>query len=85
MSFTCAESQPGTGVAKGQAIFSAAVPGSPFTASMLRDVEGGRPVEADHMLGDLLKRSKGADTPVLRAAYIHLKAYEARRAREGKA
>src|SRR5260370_11535362 len=35
--------------------------GSPFPASMLRDVEGGRPLAGDHMLGDLLKR--GGDTP----------------------
>ena len=49
---------------------------------MLRDVEGGRPIEADHMLGDLLKRSGQANGfPVLRLAYAHLKAYEARRAR----
>ncbi|MGQ3302202.1 2-dehydropantoate 2-reductase [Reyranella sp.] len=56
--------------------------GSPFTASMLRDVESGRPVEVDHMFGDLLKRSGTADgLPMLRLAYAHLKAYEARRAR----
>ena len=60
--------------------------GSPFTASMLRDIEGGRPIEADHVLGDLLKR--GGDRlggyPLLGIAYAHLKAYEARRARETK-
>lgn len=55
--------------------------GSPFTASMLRDVEGNRPVEADHVLGDLLKRGKEGRYPVLTAAYTHLKSYEARRAR----
>ena len=55
--------------------------GSPFTASMLRDVEGNRAVEADHVLGDLLKRGKDGRYPVLTAAYAHLKAYEARRAR----
>lgn len=57
--------------------------GSPFTASMLRDVENGRPIEADHMLGDLLKRGGKQDGfPMLRLAYAHLKAYEARRARQ---
>lgn len=56
--------------------------GSPFTASMLRDVEGGRAIEADHMLGDLLKRSGRTDGfPMLRLAHAHLKAYEARRVR----
>lgn len=57
--------------------------GSPFTASMLRDVEARRPIEADHVVGDLLKRSGGTDGyPMLKLAYAHLKAYEARRSRE---
>lgn len=56
--------------------------GSPFTASMLRDVENGRAIEADHVLGDLLKRGAGKPTPMLSLAYAHLKAYEARRARQ---
>jgi 2-dehydropantoate 2-reductase len=60
--------------------------GSAFTASMLRDVEGGRPIEADHMLGDLLKRGgeRLGGYPLLGIAYAHLKAYEARRVREGR-
>lgn len=59
-------------------------PGSEFVASMLRDIERGAPVEADHIVGDLLRRkSAGADkNSILRIAYAHLKAYEARRARE---
>ena len=59
-------------------------PGSEFVASMLRDIERGAPVEADHIVGDLLRRkSPGADkNSILRIAYAHLKAYEARRARE---
>jgi 2-dehydropantoate 2-reductase len=65
---------------RGKTMLTAA--GSPFTASMLRDVESGRAVEADHMLGDLLKRGGETDGfPMLRLAYAHLKAYEARRAR----
>ncbi len=59
--------------------------GSPMTASMFRDVKAGFPVEADHVIGDLLKRAKGGDYPMLAIAYAHLKTYEARRAREGKA
>ena len=56
--------------------------GSPLTASMLRDMERGGAVEADHVLGDLLARSPpGAPAlSILRVAYLHLKAYEARRA-----
>ena len=55
--------------------------GSTFTASMLRDMERNRPVEADHILGDLLRRAQG-DRPRLQIAYTHLKAYEARRKSE---
>ncbi|WP_422018338.1 ketopantoate reductase C-terminal domain-containing protein [Reyranella sp.] len=56
--------------------------GSPFTASMLRDIEAGRPIEADDMLGDLLNRSGRMDGfPMLPLAHTHLKAYEARRVR----
>jgi 2-dehydropantoate 2-reductase len=59
-------------------------PGSPATASMLRDVENGNPVEADHVLGDLVARGAeaGVQTPLLRTAYCHLKAYEERCTRE---
>jgi 2-dehydropantoate 2-reductase len=59
--------------------------GSPLTASMLRDVEGNAPVEADHIVGDLLRRSSvhenSGDRSMLATAYTHLKAYETRRAR----
>jgi 2-dehydropantoate 2-reductase len=59
-------------------------PGSTFAASMLRDVERGAPTEADHILGDLIRRGGGGpnDFPLLRIAYAHLRAYEARRKRE---
>jgi 2-dehydropantoate 2-reductase len=52
--------------------------GSPMTASMFRDVKAGLPVEADHVIGDLIARADAAKIPVpkLRTAYIHLKAYE---------
>lgn len=55
--------------------------GSTLSASMLRDLEQGSAVEADHVLGDLLARgaSAGLELPVLRLAYTHLKAYEERR------
>ena len=56
--------------------------GSPITASMLKDMERGAAVEADHVVGDLLMRSKQdpGQLSLLRVAYVHLKAYEARRA-----
>ena len=64
-----------------------ATPRSPLTASMLRDIERGAPIEADHVLGDLLRRAdeqkagRAGNTSILRTAYTHLKVYEARRAR----
>jgi 2-dehydropantoate 2-reductase len=55
--------------------------GSPMTASMFRDIRAGAPVEADHVIGDLVARGDAAKVPVpkLRTAYIHLKAYEKQR------
>ncbi len=56
--------------------------GSPFTASMLRDIERGARTEADHILGDLLARKRDESAPILQLAHAHLRAYEARRQRE---
>jgi 2-dehydropantoate 2-reductase len=61
-------------------------PASTLAASMLRDIEHNAPIEADHIIGDLLARgvrhgiSKNGRS-LLSIAYTHLKAYEARRAR----
>jgi 2-dehydropantoate 2-reductase len=57
------------------------VEGSPMTASMYRDIKAGAPVEADHVIGDLIVRADAARVPVpkLRVAYTHLKAYEKQR------
>lgn len=61
--------------------------GSDFTASMLRDLEAGGRVEADHIVGDMLRRARaaGIDANLLAAAYCHLQAYEARQARTARA
>jgi 2-dehydropantoate 2-reductase len=69
-------------LARSRTMFTA--PGSALAASMLRDVERGGPTEADHVLGDLLRRGEegGIHAPLLGVAYAHLKSYEARRARE---
>jgi 2-dehydropantoate 2-reductase len=58
--------------------------GSPFKASMLRDIERGAATEGEHALGDLTRRAKvlGVATPILDLARIHLATYEAARARE---
>jgi 2-dehydropantoate 2-reductase len=53
-----------------------------LTASMFRDMERNAPTEADHVLGDLLRRrGEAAGVTALDAAYTHLKTYEARRVR----
>jgi 2-dehydropantoate 2-reductase len=59
-------------------------PGSPITASMLRDIEAGARIEADQILGDLLRRGDGKarEPSLLRIACAHSKAYEAHRLRE---
>jgi 2-dehydropantoate 2-reductase len=55
--------------------------GSAMTASMFRDIKAGLPVEADHVIGDLIARGDAGKVPVprLRIAYTHLKAYEKQR------
>ena len=53
-----------------------------WSASMLRDMEAGARVEADHIVGWMLERARRhkLDDGVLAFAYTHLKAYEQRRA-----
>ena len=53
-------------------------------ASMLRDMERGAKVEADHILGDLIVAAdaKNVQVPMLKVAYCHLKAYELRKSEE---
>ncbi|HET7408925.1 MAG TPA: 2-dehydropantoate 2-reductase, partial [Paracoccaceae bacterium] len=54
---------------------------SGFTASMLRDMAGGGATEADHVIGDLIRRAAahGVATPLLDVAWVNLQAYEAGR------
>lgn len=59
-------------------------PGSPMTASMLRDMLNGAPIEAAHVVGDLISRGgleqhDATTLSLLRVAYANLGAYEARR------
>lgn len=55
---------------------------SALTASMLRDLESGGQIEADHIVGFMLEnaRKHKIEASVLSIAYTHLKAYENRRA-----
>ena len=57
-------------------------PSGEMTASMLRDIERKGPVEADHIVGFMLTKAReaGIDDTLHRVSYIHLKAYEQRRA-----
>ena len=53
-----------------------------YEASMQRDLEKGGPIEAEHILGFMLKKCREAGLPdtLHMAAYTHVKAYEERRA-----
>ena len=55
---------------------------SRYEASMLRDLEKGGPIEAEHILGYMLEKCRevGLDDTLHRVAYTHVKAYEERRA-----
>jgi 2-dehydropantoate 2-reductase len=57
-------------------------PGSKLSSSMLRDVERGGDIEADHIIGDLIRRGRqhGVETPLLDLALVNLKTYLKRRA-----
>jgi 2-dehydropantoate 2-reductase len=59
---------------------------SGFTASMLRDMEAGGPIEGEHVIGDMYRRARdaGLDAHLLRTAYCHVQAYEARRAKKAQ-
>ncbi len=52
-----------------------------YSTSMLRDLEAGGRIEADHILGYMLAAAKRAGVPheVHEAAYLHAKAFEQRR------
>ena len=52
-----------------------------WSASMLRDLEGGGSIEGDHIVGWMLDKARKhhVDDTILSIAYTHLKAYETRR------
>ena len=53
-------------------------PSSDYGPSMLVDMEGGRPTEGDHTIGDLVARAdrRGVAAPILTAALCSLQTYE---------
>lgn len=56
-------------------------PEGTFKASMLHDLEGGNPTEAEHILGDMIARAgrHAVPVPTLKAALAHVQVYEAAR------
>jgi 2-dehydropantoate 2-reductase len=70
---------PETFMEEYRALFSD--PESTYAASMLRDLEAGGRIEADHVLGHLLEAAREArvDTGLHELALLHAKAYEQRR------
>jgi 2-dehydropantoate 2-reductase len=55
--------------------------GSIYSPSILRDLEQGRPTEADHTIGELVRCADqlGIEVPLLRAALCQLQVHELRR------
>jgi 2-dehydropantoate 2-reductase len=55
--------------------------GSIYSPSILRDLEQGRPTEAEDTIGELVRRADrhGIDVPLLRAALCNLQVHEYRR------
>ena len=76
-----ANGQPLSEAQQGGYLATLTDPSSGLMASMLRDVERGGATEADHILGDLLRRAQalGVATPTLALAYSSLQAYDRRR------
>jgi 2-dehydropantoate 2-reductase len=71
------------GIAPSEAFLTAAreqvtAKGSPLTSSMYRDLQEGKQVEAENIIGDLVRRGEIAliGTPLLAAAYAHLAVYQ---------
>ncbi len=60
-------------------------PDSAMAASMLRDLQRGARVEAEHIVGDMLGRARalGREATALRAAYAGLQVYQAGQAARG--
>ena len=56
-------------------------PTSGYTTSMLRDLQAGNRIEADHIVGFMLNKAREArlDPTLFEIAFTHLKVYEARR------
>ena len=76
-----AAGEPIPGKAREIALAATIQSGSALKASMLRDLEAGQQVEAEHIVGDMLVRARAAGqaAPLLAVAYAHLQAYQQQR------
>ena len=85
LAVAAAEGRPIPERARAVARTGLTLPSSDVKASMLRDLEGGHRIEAAHVVGDMHRRAErhGIAAPHLRAAWVHLQAYEASRAASG--
>lgn len=79
LAVSAAAGEPIPDIEQSKALSLLLAPGSPIKASMLRDLEAGRAVEALQIVGDMLQRARasGLEVPLLAAAWCHLQAYEA--------
>jgi 2-dehydropantoate 2-reductase len=78
-----AQGHPVSDAAQQQALGMLTAAGSPFTASMLRDLQSGQRTEHEHILGALCRRAEAAGlrSDLLAMAYTHLAVQAARPAR----
>ncbi len=83
-SIAAAEGYPLSPQARQEILSKFTVPGSPFTASMLRDLESNAPIERQQIYGDLLRiaAKHNIPSPTLTVVNANLATYEARRARQ---
>ncbi|MBX9872570.1 MAG: ketopantoate reductase family protein [Burkholderiaceae bacterium] len=66
---------------QGKALAMLTQKGSAFTASMLRDLQGGQRTEHEHILGDMVRRGQaaGVNVDLLRLAWTHMAVRAAQR------
>ena len=78
MAVVTAEGFPPGGAFLAELLNSLTDPASTGTSSMYRDLQQGRPIEAEQIVGDMLARGArhGLATPLLAAAYAHLCVYQ---------
>ncbi|RWM01760.1 MAG: hypothetical protein EOR68_09220 [Mesorhizobium sp.] len=64
----------------GRAASLASQAGSTIRTSMLRDIENGSLIEADQIIGDMMRRASSFSlpAPILSTVHAHLKSYEFR-------